>query len=688
MNSTGAMRRGVSLLASLLVLAGATGTLAVPAHAQQTQSEALTLSLARISPAAGPTTPLVYQLVVHNNGSVPLRELRVETLVGGALRTHNEFQELAGQAAPAVAGLSSLGQWQPPGQPQVAPGTALTLPAHEVSLPPRGDPGAVLPLELRVSAGAETARLLTFAVELSQKVAQRLRIALLVPLHEPTHRNPAGAFVDNGLEAQLAPTAPLGAIAAELRRPGAPKVTLVVDALLTEEAGELVGERGSKVAQQFNVNLSTAAKQDPPSAFPYDNADLPALLRTGNDIEALASISQGRSLLGDELGTAPDTTLAWPVDGAIDTATLKGIALSGATTVVLPARLLPTTTALTQNATVNLGPGVAPLRRALVPDTSLSEALSNAQSAAAPVAWAQRVLAETAVTWLEQPNGRRPRGILLAPPQLWRPQPAFFQALVRGLAAAGWLRLEPAAQLATDVPQGPAAEQRQLVPYSAAEARLDLPSSYLATIARTRASLASFDRAVGDNFALSDDYDRDLLIASSSDWRPPAARDRGASFIRAVRNGMRAVYGKVGVDRTPRTLTSRTGQLPITVINDSDQPLEVRLKLSSPRVDLPAATQPFLLAAHRRVTKRIEVSTRTTGSFPIKVEVLTPDGRVITQASVTLVSTGFDRVALLLAGGAGAFLLLWWGRKTGWRQRRDTPAAGEPTPAKIRTGQS
>jgi len=259
---------------------------------------------------------------------------------------------------------------------------------------------------------------------------------------------------------------------------------------------------------------------------------------------------------------------------------------------------------------------------------------------------------------------------------------------VRGLAAAGWLRLEPAAQLATDVPQGPAAEQRQLVPYSAAEARLDLPSSYLATIARTRASLASFDRAVGDNFALSDDYDRDLLIASSSDWRPPAARDRGASFIRAVRNGMRAVYGKVGVDRTPRTLTSRTGQLPITVINDSDQPLEVRLKLSSPRVDLPAATQPFLLAAHRRVTKRIEVSTRTTGSFPIKVEVLTPDGRVITQASVTLVSTGFDRVALLLAGGAGAFLLLWWGRKTGWRQRRDTPAAGEPTPAKIRTGQS
>jgi len=681
----------VSLLASLLtlVVAGGFGTLPASARVRQAQqAEALTVTLAKISPAAGPgaNAPLAFQLVVRNTGSVPLQDLRVETLVGGSLRTHAEFQQIAGETAPNLAEFGVLDRWQVPGRPLVAPGAALTLPTRAVPLPARGDPAAVLPLVLRVSgdgaSGSVTAQLETFAVDLNGKVAaaQRLRIALLVPLHEPTQRNPAGVFVNNGqdLEGQLAPTAPLGAIAAELARRSAPQVTLVVDALLTEEASLLVGEHGSKVAAQFTANLRAAANQNPhnpPSALPYDNADLPSLLRNGYETEALASVLRGQTLLR-EFGTAPSTALAWPVTGAIDTATLKGLALSGAETVVLPVRLLPTSAALTQNATVNLGPGVAPLRRALVPDTVLSAPLSSDQMTAAPVAWAQRILAETAVTWLEQPNSSQPRGVLLAPPQSWRPAPAFFRALAEGLAAAGWLRLEPAALLASDVPQGPDRQSRQLVPYSAADAHLGLPASYLSSVARTRASLTSFNRAVGDNFALSDDYDRDLMVAVSSDWRPAPARPRGASFVNAVKQGMRAVYSKVGVDRTPRTLTSRTGQLPITVINDGDQPLEVMLQLSSPRVDLPAATQPFLLAAHRRVTKRIEVSTRTTGSFPIQVEVLTPDGRQITQASVTLVSTAFDRVALLLAGGTAAFLLVWWGRKRTRRRGAATDGDG------------
>ncbi|MCI0688176.1 MAG: hypothetical protein L0Y54_13200, partial [Sporichthyaceae bacterium] len=133
-----------------------------------------------------------------------------------------------------------------------------------------------------------------------------------------------------------------------------------------------------------------------------------------------------------------------------------------------------------------------------------------------------------------------------------------------------------------------------------------------------------------------------------------------------------------GVDRTPRTLTSRKGQVPVTVVNDGNQRLTVVLRLSSPRVDLPAATQPFVLEPHRRVTRRIEVSTRTTGRFPIRVEVLTPDGRLVAQASVTLVSTAFDRVALLLAGGAAGFLLVWWGRRSGWRRRDAKRPAKRP----------
>jgi hypothetical protein len=133
------------------------------------------------------------------------------------------------------------------------------------------------------------------------------------------------------------------------------------------------------------------------------------------------------------------------------------------------------------------------------------------------------------------------------------------------------------------------------------------------------------------------------------------------------------------VQRTRVTLTSRNGAIPITVTNASSQRLIVVLRLSSPRVDLPKMSEPFTVNPKEQVTRRLEVGTRTTGTFPIRVDVFTPDGRVnIARDQVTLVSTAFNRVALILAGGAGGFLLLWWGRKTGWRRRRIDPPAKTP----------
>jgi hypothetical protein len=138
------------------------------------------------------------------------------------------------------------------------------------------------------------------------------------------------------------------------------------------------------------------------------------------------------------------------VDGAL----LETLEQTGSDVIVLDPRHLPAPPSLvTQNATVDLGGGPEP-QRALTGDAVLSGALSDPRAATAPAEWAQRVLAETAVTWLERPNSTDPRGILLAPPQDWRPPGTFFRSLVRGLGRAPWLRLERATALADDVPQG------------------------------------------------------------------------------------------------------------------------------------------------------------------------------------------------------------------------------------------
>jgi hypothetical protein len=68
-----------------------------------------------------------------------------------------------------------------------------------------------------------------------------------------------------------------------------------------------------------------------------------------------------------------------------------------------------------------------------------------------------------------------------------------------------------------------------------------------------------------------------------------------------------------------------------------------------------------VLEPRRRTTRLLQVGTRATGTFPIRVDVLTPDGAVrIAGGEIRLTSTAFNRVALALTGGAAGLLLLWW----------------------------
>jgi hypothetical protein len=680
------------LLAALAVLLAVSAGLAAPGRARaQPAGSTLEVRLQSISPVVGPKTRLRYQVAVRNHGPAPVRGLFVQLLVGQPVATRSELASLLAAPGGPTAGLAGLDEFRPPAE--VAPGATVRLEPRRVAVPsrlgPGGSAGAVLPLSVRVQAGPLTARLGTFVAQLPARPVQPLRAALLVPFHEPPHRNSSDEFVDDRLAGLLAPTGPLGAIAAELARPGAPRLTMVVDGLLVEEATAMAGswplrqhgtltvvpagDRRSRDASGFLQNLKSAASSSPPAAFPYANADLPALVRNRSDGQAALQV--GRNVVRAELGTPPDQRLAWPVDGAIDAAVLQALAASGADTVVLDPRWLPTSATTTQNATVDLGEGMLQRQRALVGDPVLSAALTDPRAESAPAEWAQRILAETAVAWLERPNASEPRGILLAPPHGWRPPPGFFRPLARGLAAAPWLRVQRAATLADNVAQGPDKGERRLATVTAADVAAGLPGAYLDRVDQVRSELASFRGSVGPGFRPAAGYDRDLLIAESSDWRPATARARGRAFVRAVQRGIAGVYRRVDVESTRVTLTARRGTIPITVRNDSAERLTVVLRLSSPKVDLPPeSSEPFVLEPRRRSTQLLGVGTRATGTFPIRVDVLTADGaEPIADGEVVLVSTAFNRVALVLSGGAAGFLLLWWrlGRRRAARDGRD-----------------
>jgi hypothetical protein len=683
---------------SLAALAAVLALLAAPATAAaQTQEAAPSLEvvLKAISPFTGPGDPLAYRLAVRNRGQAPVGNLHVRTELGRPVDTRSALASVVANPA-SVAATRALDEFRP-AVAEVAAGATTTLEPRQVPLPAGlADQrvGVVLPLVVTLDAqgpgGQVSDSLTTFVVGLPGPVETPLRAALLVPVREPTHRNPAGDFIDDELAGLLGRDGSLGAIADELARADAPAATMVVDAMLVEEATAMAGgwrlrdgrrrttigpgDPSSRDAARFLVSLKKAASNHPPAAFPFGNADLPALVGAGGGARAANAVVRGRDLLTQGLGTAPDAGLAWPVDGAVDGALLETLEQTGSNVIVLDPRHLPAPPSVaTQNATVDLGGEPEP-QRALTGDPVLSGALSDPRAATAPAEWAQRVLAETAVTWLERPNSTDPRGILLAPPQDWRPSGTFFRSLVRGLGRAPWLRLERATALADDVPQGPAEGERPrpLAPVTSADVAAGLPRAYLRLVEDTRSDLDSFLRAVGNDFAPASGFQRDLLVAESRDWRPDEIRYRGRGYIRAVTLGIRSVYRRVHVGTTPVTLTARRGTIPVTVANDSDQRVTVVLRLTSPKVDLPKASDPFVLEPRRRTTQLLPVGTRATGTFPIQVQVLTPDSHEqIAAGEIRLISTAFNRVALAMTGGAVGVLLLWWrfGRRRNGTER-------------------
>jgi hypothetical protein len=145
-----------------------------------------------------------------------------------------------------------------------------------------------------------------------------------------------------------------------------------------------------------------------------------------------------------------------------------------------------------------------------------------------------------------------------------------------------------------------------------------------------------------------------------------AREDLALDFLAASRRAVDAEFGKIRPpdERSEITMTSRNGVIPLTIRNEADYPVRVRVALSSPgRLE-------FLSGAVRDVVLEppgeafvFPVRAQTTGRFPVRIEVQTPDGVPIAESTISVRSTAYNRVALVVTIGAAVFLALWWGRR-------------------------
>jgi hypothetical protein len=166
-----------------------------------------------------------------------------------------------------------------------------------------------------------------------------------------------------------------------------------------------------------------------------------------------------------------------------------------------------------------------------------------------------------------------------------------------------------------------------------------------------------------------------LLLAQSSELRTTRARK---PYVDAVLEG---IDSQVRAIRMPTgrsiTLTARKGEIPVTFQNRTGVPAKVVVKVESDKLVFPHGNTQALDLARRNTTERFSVELRTSGAFPLRIRLESPDGNLlIDETRLTVRSTAASRVSLGVSLGAILFLVIWWGRHAlrGRRARRLVPA--------------
>lgn len=395
---------------------------------------------------------------------------------------------------------------------------------------------------------------------------------------------------------------------------------------------------------------------------PYAPVSPTALHDAGLEDELLAQALSGGHVLDTVLGARPDLG-SWVADPALDDGGLEALASIGVRRlVVAPDQLEP----LEDPPGLSLAhrfplhaDGEATGVEALAQDPAVMALLSSEDP---PGAVAARVVAELAMLWFEQPGVPRAVPVVLTPDL----HPTVLDHLL-GAADGSVLEavtVEEAFERASPLTQpGDLPLDRALDPVGSARA---VPATVARALPELRATMISLDSALPDGSGALQAAGTHLLYASSS---AVAARD-AAAHLEAAQAELDALTGAVSTpDRETVTLTAREGTVPLALQNDSDTVLRVQVHLRSQKLEFPEGDVLDVELQPGRNRLDLRVRTRATGSFPLDIDVTTPDGGVhLTEVRHTIRSTAVSGMGIVLSAGAALFLMVWWARH--WHQAR------------------
>ena len=123
----------------------------------------------------------------------------------------------------------------------------------------------------------------------------------------------------------------------------------------------------------------------------------------------------------------------------------------------------------------------------------------------------------------------------------------------------------------------------------------------------------------------------------------------------------RALAGVRLTSGGPFRLTALRGRIPVTIENLTGGPATVHLSVEQGRVRSTAASaeQDVLVESGSQVVL-LDVETRSSGSFDVRVSLTTPNGVALSRNAYTIRSTGVSGVGVTLTLTLLGLLILWW----------------------------
>ena len=518
----------------------------------------------------------------------------------------------------------------------------------------------------------------TFVPAFNAPPTNPVRVSWVWPIVERPHRLVGDTtFTDDDLASSIS-TGRLSRVLSvvQLVAEHSMAMTLVVDpelvdelqvmasgSYVVDEAGKRTAGSGTAAARAWLQELRTVLDTDPKLQLdftPLADPDIETLSGKGLAwTTGLTPPVQARTAaaLG---GHAARTTLGWPVDGILSSSTLDQVVRDGASSVIVSDSVLPSANGPDSMAN-QLGVLQTPAGQVTADVTQRSvqkyvgPVLSLGGAGTAKLSY---LVSEVAVAAMTQPQSS-PFVTIVAPRSV-DPVPAVAARAIVETAGAFWstsLTLDEAAHVVTPSDHG------QLVaPSSTAGSLSGLTIADAQRVSRVVPALASMMSAA-DASRLLGSLPVAVQRAESSAWRTDP--DAGDAFAQALTRQIETIESGVRIVRPSSgayTLTSSNAPLPITVENNLNVTVKVRVEVTTEN-RLPGFTAQEgslqTIAPNTKVTLHIPTHVDRTGRFKVQAALVTPsDVAIGDRVSLSVHSTALGAIGVIITVAAAVVLLV------------------------------